>query len=109
MYKIYTTILAKRLREEVEEKGIIPKNQTGFKKRKRVIDNIYALNYLVQRQTGRKNVSEPVCRPESGVRFCRQRNFDKGVKRKRSKKGSGGKNRSDERNEEQGKDGRRDE
>lgn len=31
MYKIYVTVLAKKLREEVEEKKIIP-YQTGFRK-----------------------------------------------------------------------------
>lgn len=32
IYKIYTAVLAERLREEVERKGIIPDNQTGFRK-----------------------------------------------------------------------------
>jgi len=54
VYKIYAMILAERLRKEVEEKGIIPKNQAGFRKGLGAIDNIYVLNYLVNRQLGRK-------------------------------------------------------
>jgi len=54
MYKIYTTILAKRLREEVEEKGIIPSNQTGFRKGMGTMDQIYTLNYLVNRQLSKE-------------------------------------------------------
>lgn len=49
LYKICTTILIERIREEVEEKKIIPENQTGFRKGKGIIDNIYVLNYLVQK------------------------------------------------------------
>lgn len=50
--------IAKILREKVEKKGIMPENQTGFKKEKGVMDNvhiyvyhqcIYILNYLVQK------------------------------------------------------------
>lgn len=54
LYKIYTTILAERIREEVEEKKIIPENQTGFRKGKGIIDNIYVLNYLVQKQINKE-------------------------------------------------------
>lgn len=32
LYKVYTSVLAERLREEVEEKRIVPHNQTGFRK-----------------------------------------------------------------------------
>jgi len=49
MYKIYMTILAERLREEMEGKVIIPSNQTGFRKRMGMMDQIYTLNYLVNR------------------------------------------------------------
>lgn len=53
-YKIYATVLAERLREEVEEKGMIPPNQTGFRKGMGTIDNIYIVNYLVNRQIRNK-------------------------------------------------------
>lgn len=32
LYKVYPRVLAERLREKIEEKGIIPENQTGFRK-----------------------------------------------------------------------------
>jgi len=54
LYKIYTGVLAERLREEVEDKGIIPPNQTGFRKGMGSIDNIYVLNYLVNKRLERK-------------------------------------------------------
>jgi len=54
LYKVYVAVLAERLREEVECKGIIPSNQTGFRKGMGTVDNIYVLNYLVNRQLGRK-------------------------------------------------------
>lgn len=49
LYKMYTEVLARKLREEIEGKGLIPANQTGFKKEKGTIDNIYVLYYLVNR------------------------------------------------------------
>lgn len=39
LYKVYA-VLAERLKEEVEEKGLILQNQTGFKKGLGTIDNI---------------------------------------------------------------------
>lgn len=39
-YKIYTSVLAERLTKEVEEKGILPPSQTGFRKGLGVLDNI---------------------------------------------------------------------
>ncbi|XP_024883228.1 uncharacterized protein LOC112461981 [Temnothorax curvispinosus] len=46
-YKIYAAILAKRLEREVEEKGMLPETQTGFRKKKGTMENIYALNYVI--------------------------------------------------------------
>lgn len=50
LYKIYTAVLAKRLEEEAEEKGMIPPNQTGFRRGVGTIDNVYVLNYVVNRE-----------------------------------------------------------
>lgn len=50
LYKVYVSILAERLNEELEKKRIIPHNQTGFRKDMGTIDNIYAINYLINRQ-----------------------------------------------------------
>lgn len=49
LYKIYTGLLTERLETEMEEKNIIPQNETGFRKGMEVIDNIYVLNYIVNR------------------------------------------------------------
>lgn len=39
-YKVYTTILAERLGEEIEGKGLLLPSQTGFRRRLGTIDNI---------------------------------------------------------------------
>lgn len=41
--------LTDRLMKEIGEKGLLPPNQTGFRKGKGTIDNIYTLNYLINR------------------------------------------------------------
>lgn len=42
------------MREEIDTKKLIPENQTGFRKRKGTLDNIYTLNYLINRQLTKK-------------------------------------------------------
>lgn len=42
--KVYASVLAERLRKEVEGKGILPPSQTGFRKGLGTIDQIYVLN-----------------------------------------------------------------
>lgn len=54
LYKIYTGLLTEKLETEIEEKNIIPQNQTGFRKGMGVRDNIYVLNYIVNRQLVKK-------------------------------------------------------
>jgi len=51
-YKIYT-VLVERLEKEIEEKGLIPERQAGFRKGRGVIDNTYVMNYLVKRELAR--------------------------------------------------------
>lgn len=41
LYKASAMVLAERLREELDRKGVIPQNQTGFRKEVGTIDNIY--------------------------------------------------------------------
>ncbi|XP_024870321.1 uncharacterized protein LOC112453670, partial [Temnothorax curvispinosus] len=53
-YKVYASILANRLREEMVEKGMIPESQAGFRKRRGVVDNIYTLNYAIGKRLKRK-------------------------------------------------------
>lgn len=52
LYKVYVGMLIERLKEE---KNMVPQNQTDFRKRMGVIDNIYVLNFLVNRQLKRKS------------------------------------------------------
>lgn len=52
-YKIYATILASRLRKEIEEKKIGPESQGGFTKGRRVVDNLYVMHYVVEKQLER--------------------------------------------------------
>ena len=54
LYKVYTTKLARRLVEEVEEKGMISQNQTGLRKGLETVDNVYVLNYLVNKRMAKK-------------------------------------------------------
>lgn len=52
---MYAHVLGKRLREEIEGKGCILPNQAGFRRGMGAIDNVYTLNYLVNRQLGRRD------------------------------------------------------
>lgn len=47
-------ILGERLETKVEERGLAPQNQTEFRKGMGTIDNVYVLNYLVNRQLSRE-------------------------------------------------------
>lgn len=53
LYKIYVSTLADRLKDDIEEKGILPENQAGFRRGMSTMDQIYALNYIINRQLGR--------------------------------------------------------
>lgn len=50
VYKIYVEIIKKKLENEMEEKGMLPKSQAGFRKRRFTMDNIYILNHIVQKE-----------------------------------------------------------
>ena len=54
LYKIYASVLANRLREDVEGRELVPQNQTGFRKGMGTIDNVYVLNYLINRQINKE-------------------------------------------------------
>ncbi|TGZ53811.1 hypothetical protein DBV15_10472 [Temnothorax longispinosus] len=49
-YKIYAAVLAERLMKEMVEKQILPETQAGFRKGRVVMDNIFILNHLVDRE-----------------------------------------------------------
>lgn len=42
-YKVYTSVLAGRLKEEMEGKGLLYGGQEGFRRSILVLDNIYAV------------------------------------------------------------------
>ncbi|XP_020298257.1 uncharacterized protein LOC109862594 [Pseudomyrmex gracilis] len=52
--RVYAGVLAERLRMEVEKKGLMGNNQAGFRKGRGAIDNIYVLNYLVNKNLSKK-------------------------------------------------------
>ncbi|CAD6216275.1 GSCOCG00011331001-RA-CDS, partial [Cotesia congregata] len=52
-YKVYVGILERRLKVEVEGKGLLPESQAGFRAGRGTIDNIYVLNYLINREIGK--------------------------------------------------------
>ncbi|XP_051169309.1 uncharacterized protein LOC127286774 [Leptopilina boulardi] len=54
-YKVYAEVVRRRLEEKVEALGCIPHNQTGFRREMGTIDNIYVINYLINRNLRGKN------------------------------------------------------
>lgn len=54
LYKIYTIVLASKLEQDIEEKGILERGQAGFRKGMGTLDNIFVINYLVNRQLSKK-------------------------------------------------------
>ena len=54
LYKIYATILVRRIEQEVEGKGMIPENQAGFRRGRGTVDHIYVLNYIIGKQVQMK-------------------------------------------------------
>ncbi|XP_043271213.1 golgin subfamily A member 6-like protein 1 [Venturia canescens] len=49
-YKVCVGMLAERLRKEVEEKGMMPCSQAGFREGMGTMDNVYVLNYMINRE-----------------------------------------------------------
>lgn len=49
-YKLYAAILSERLKKEVEDKGIIPETQAGFRKHRGMMDNAFILRHVVERE-----------------------------------------------------------
>lgn len=46
--------MERRLGREMEEKEMLPDNQAGFRKDRGILDNIYVLNYVINRELQRK-------------------------------------------------------
>lgn len=53
-YAVYASVLAEKLKEKVEKKGILPSNKTGFRKRVEAIGQIYVLNFRLNRRVVEK-------------------------------------------------------
>lgn len=54
LYKVDILMLVEKLREEMEGRGIILRTQTGSRKRMGTLNNnVYVLNYVVNRQLRR--------------------------------------------------------
>lgn len=49
VYELYATVLAERLREDLEGREVVPHNQTGFRKGMGTMDNVFLINYLINR------------------------------------------------------------
>lgn len=53
-FTVYASVLAEKLREEVEGKEMLPLNQTGFRKGMGAIDQIYVLNFRLNKRVVEK-------------------------------------------------------
>lgn len=55
-YKLYTKLILNRLTIELEENGLLPDNQAGFRRHRSTIDHIYSLDTIAQSrlQDGKK-------------------------------------------------------
>lgn len=52
VYKVYVGVLERKLERELEE--MIPENQTGFRRNMGTMDNIYVVNYIVNRELAKR-------------------------------------------------------
>jgi hypothetical protein len=48
-YKLYASVLSERMMREIEEKGVLPDSQAGFRKGRGTVDNMYILDHLTLR------------------------------------------------------------
>jgi hypothetical protein len=44
-YKLYASVLSERMKREIEEKGVLPDSQAGFRKGRGTMDNVYILGH----------------------------------------------------------------
>lgn len=54
LYKVYAAVLAGSLEDDLERKRILSETQAGFRKGMGTLNQTYALNYIINRQIGRK-------------------------------------------------------
>jgi hypothetical protein len=46
-YKVYAMIVDERLMKEMNERGVLPDGQAGFRKGRGTMDNVYILNHII--------------------------------------------------------------
>jgi hypothetical protein len=46
--------LSERLKREIEEKGVLPDSQAGFRKGRGTVDNVYILDHLARNELRKK-------------------------------------------------------
>lgn len=82
-YKVYTGVLNKKLTEEVE--GKLPQSQFGFRKNRGVVDAVYILNYVVNKElSGGGKIFAILRGPENGFRYSGQDNYERNADRSRN-------------------------
>lgn len=80
-YKVYASILNEKLMREVKDK--LGEGQFGFRKKRGVMDAVYVLNHIVDRELGKKKGKVFVCFADLKAAFDR---VDRVVLKKRMKK-----------------------
>ncbi|XP_015596047.1 uncharacterized protein LOC107268116 [Cephus cinctus] len=55
LYKVYAGVLSNRLKKEVEEGRMLPLSQAEFTEGMGTMDNVYVLNWLVNREIRKRN------------------------------------------------------
>jgi hypothetical protein len=53
-YKLYASVLSERMKREIEEKGVLPDSQAGFRKGRGTMDNVYILGHLIRNELRKK-------------------------------------------------------
>jgi hypothetical protein len=53
-YKLYASVLSERMKREIEEKGVLPDSQAGFKRGRGTVDNTYILDHLARNELRKK-------------------------------------------------------
>jgi hypothetical protein len=53
-YKLYASVLSERMKREIEEKGVLPDSQAGFRKGRGTVDNVYILDHLARNELRKK-------------------------------------------------------
>ncbi|KAH0816889.1 hypothetical protein GEV33_005903 [Tenebrio molitor] len=53
-YKLYASVLSERMKREIEEKGVLPDSQAGFRKGRGTEDNVYILDHLARNELRKK-------------------------------------------------------